>query len=266
MRLLVRAALIAGLIALPACRPETLELRYHFTPGSRATYRLTARANASWDIGGPGGGSYSVVYDVTEHVQDVDSTGATIAVSMEPVDVHESGLPSPGAEARSFTLKLGPNGEVKQVIDVDGVAAAALDHDELAFIGTYRPPLPLDRVGLHQSWTARQGVNLDFVSQQLTTTGRLTGLSRDDHRLARLAYDGRGPLTWQTTLPQGDAELDGSTTTTGDALLDVDGGYLRSASSRTTGKFDVKVTPISGTVPLTGTLDLDLALTIERRS
>jgi hypothetical protein len=106
-------------------------------------------------------------------------------------------------------------------------------------------------------------VNLDFVSQQLSTEGRLLGLRRDSHRLAELGYEGRGPLTWTTTLAQGDAELAGSTTTSGSATFDVDGGYLRTASSTTSGDFTVRVSPSSGTVPVNGTLRLDLKLHIE---
>lgn len=263
MKQWVRLALALTLLALPACRPDKLTLAYQFTPNTELSYRLTADAHASWDIGGPGSGSYTVTFDVVEKITTVDDTGAVVSVEMKPVDVEEHGLPSLGSEDRSFTLKIGPNGQVLEVIKVDGVPAAALDHDELAFIGTYRPPLPLDPVGLHQSWQARQEVNLDFVSQALTTEGRLLGLRRDEHRLAQLGYHGRGPLTWTTTLPQGEAELAGSTTTSGSATFDVDGGYLRSASSTTRGDFTVRVSPSTGTVPVTGSLQLDLRLHIE---
>jgi hypothetical protein len=263
MRVFLRLLLLPALLALPACRSDKLALEYHFVPDTRLGYRLTADAAASWDIGGQGSGSYTVTFDVVERIQSVDSNGATVSVVMTPVDVEESGLPSPGSEERSFTLEVGPNGEVLEVLEVDGVAAAALDHDELAFIGTYRPPLPLDPVELRQSWNARQKVNLDFVSQELSTTGRLLGLRRDEHRLAELGYSGRGPLTWETTLPQGRADLAGSTTTEARAEFDIDGGYLRSASSTTAGDFDVRVIPTSGNVPITGTLHLDLELHIE---
>lgn len=255
---------MVALLALPACRSDKISLEYHFVPDTELAYRLTAEANASWQIGTPGEGSYDVTFDVTENIEAVDDDGAVVLVDMKPVDVHENGLPSPGAEERTFKLRVGSSGEVREVIEVDGVPAAALDHDELAFIGTYRPPLPLDPVGLRQSWSARQVVNLDLISQAISTKGRLLGLRRDGDRLAELGYSGEGPLHWQTALAQGQADLDGSTTTHGTAELDVDGGYLRSATSTTRGDFDVKVVPSTGNVPVTGTLHLDLVLHIEK--
>ena len=261
---LLRSLVVIAVLSLPACRSDKLALEYRFEPGSQLTYRLTADADASWEIGTPGNGSYHVTFDVIESVESVDSDGAVVSVDMKPLDVEETGLPSPGAEERTFTIRVGSNGEVLEVIDVDGVPAAALDHDELAFIGTYRPPLPLDPVGLRQSWSARQEVNLDLVSQAISTEGRLLGLRRDDHRLAQLAYSGSGPLDWETSLAQGRAELNGATTTEGEAELDVDGGYLRSATSMTSGDFDVRVVPSSGNVPVTGTLHLDLVLEVEK--
>jgi hypothetical protein len=260
MARLVRFALACILLAAPACRPDELTLRYRFAPGSLLTYDLTAAANAVWDIGSPGTGSYRVTFRVTERIISVDDAGAVVAVSMQPEEVQEKGLPSPGSEDRSFTLRVDESGKVRDVIEVDGVPATALDHDELAFIGTYRPPLPLEPVGLHDAWRARQEVSLEVLSQQLATRGSLLGLKRADHRLAELGFSGEGPLTWETTLPQGDARLTGDTTSTGSAELDIDGGYLRSASSITNGTFDVRVTPSTGNVPITGTLRLDLEL------
>jgi hypothetical protein len=261
---LLRSLLVVAVLALPACRSDKLTLKYHFDSGSQLTYRLTADANAAWEIGAPGHGSYRVTFDVIETVESVDAEGAVVSVDMKPLDVEESGLPSPGAEERTFTIRVGSNGEVLEVLDVEGVPAAALDHDELAFIGTYRPPLPLDPVGLRQTWSARQEVSLDLISQAIATQGRLLGLRREGHRLAELGYTGSGPLEWETTLAQGQAQLDGSTTTEGEAEFDVDGGYLRSATSTTSGEFDVRVVPSSGNVPVTGTLHLDLVLHVDK--
>ena len=255
---------IAALLLLPACRSDKVTLEYRYTPAAELAYRLTADANASWEIGTSGEGSYQVTFDVIETIQSVEPDGAVVSVTMKPIEVHENGLPSPGAEERTFTLEVGSNGEVREVIAVNGVPAAALDHDELAFIGTYRPPLPLDPVGLRQSWSARQIVNLDLISQAISTKGRLLGLRRDDQRLAELGYSGEGPLHWQTTLAQGDADLDGSTTTEATAELDIDEGFLRSATSTTAGDFKVRVTPSTGNVPVTGTLHLDLVLHIDK--
>src|SRR5918992_1783460 len=217
MRLVTRLAAVSLFLLTPACRPDELALRYRYETGAFLSYRLTATADAFWDIGAPGAGSYTVTFEVSERTVSTDPAGAVVEVTMEPLEVSERGLPSPGSEDRSFTLRVGPNGEVLEVIQVDGVPATALDHDELAFIGMYRPPLPLDRVELHETWRARQEVTLEVLSQELETEGRLLGLRREDHRLAELGYAGEGPLTWETTLPQGEARLTGRTTTTGRA-------------------------------------------------
>ncbi|HEY7875495.1 MAG TPA: hypothetical protein VIG64_10280 [Actinomycetota bacterium] len=266
MRLVARLALVIVLVAAPGCRPDELDLRYRFEPQAVLTYELAAEANAFWDIGTPGSGSYRVTFRVIETILSVDEQGAVVKVTMQPEEVEEAGLPSPGSEDRTFTLRVGESGEVLDVIEVDGVPATALDHDELAFIGTYRPPLPLDPVGLHQSWNARQEVTLDVLSQQLATRGRLLGLRREDHRLAQLGFSGEGPLTWETTLPQGEARLTGQTTTGGRAELDLDEGFLRAASSTTSGDFTVRVTPSTGNVPITGTLHLDIELDLQQVS
>lgn len=226
---------------------------------------MEARASAEWDIGGPGRGSYEVSFAVTETVQSSDDDGAVVTVEMEPTEVVENGLPSPGTEQRSFALRIAPNGEVLEVLEVDGVAADALDPDELIFIGTYRPPLPRDPVRLGDEWEAEQEVRLASVFQQFVTTGRLDSLDRDEGgKIARLDYFGEGPLVWSTELPQGQAELTGFAHTRSEAVLDIDGGFLREANSSTSGDFDVRVDPGGQQAPITGTLTLDLDLDLRK--
>lgn len=251
-----------------ACRPHTVDLTYRYPPNSSITYVMHASAEASWDIGGPGSGSYDVTFEVTETVEsDAEGEGVIVSVVMvpDPTRVRERGLPSPGTSDRSFALRLGVNGEVLEVLEVDGVPAEALDPDELAFIGTYRPPLPDHPVTLRDTWRSETAVDLDAVFQQVTTTGALEGLRRDaDGRVAELRYSGEGPLVWTTTLPQGEAELTGSGVTSATADLDMDRGSLRTASSSTHGEFDVRVDPGGQRAPIIGTLRLDLDLTLER--
>lgn len=268
MKLLIRITLLAVVVVATGCRPDTVDLTYRYPAGSSITYRMHARASASWDIGGPGRGSYDVTFDVTETVES-DGGGDDVVVSVvmvpDPERVRERGLPSPGTTERSFALRINQNGEVLEVLEVDGVPAEALDPDELAFIGTYRPPLPAERIRLADTWRAERAVELDTVSQQVVTTGELEGLRRDaDGRVAELRYSGRGPLVWTTTLPQGEAELTGSGTTSSTAELDMDRGSLRSAASETRGEFEVRVDPGGERAPIVGTLRLDLDLTLER--
>ncbi len=253
------------LVAPVACRTDSVTLAYQYPEGSSVTYRLIADAEAAWDIGTRGGGSYRVVFEVTETVESEDDDGAIVAVEMRPIDVEESGLPSPGAQTRSFTLRLGSKGEVLEVIDVDGIPASVLEPDQLLFIGTYRPPLPVDDVRLDDTWEAEQELQLADVQQQIMTIGSLQGLDKDaDGDIAELEYEGAGPLLWSTRLPQGDAELTGSAQTRSDALFDLDEGNLRSAASDTVGDFDVRVVPDDAEAPITGSLHLELDLEVSR--
>ena len=259
--------LLVAMSALSACRPDELDLSYRYPENGEISYRMEARADASWDIGGAGAGSYLVTFDVLERVRSIEGDAVTVDVVMTPTAVHENGLPSPGTEERSFSLRIDRNGEVIDVLEVDGVAATALDPDELAFIGTYRPPLPLTPVGLHEGWTSELEVEVGNVFQQVSTEAVLERLDRDQRgRVAEIAYTGEGPLVWTTTLPQGEADLTGSATTSSDALLDIDGGFLRSASSTTEGSFEVRVVAGEERAPIRGRLEFRLELDLTRLS
>jgi hypothetical protein len=256
---------IALALVLTSCRPDAIQLAYRFDPGTKTAYRMSADATANWDIGGQGGGSYTVVFDVVETVRERVGDDAIVAVQMTPVDVVEKGLPSPGTEPRSFSLRMGPGGEVREVLEVDGVAAKSLDPDELVFIGTYRPPLPEAPVGLGDSWDSEQQVQLESVFQQVVTTGVLERLDRDaDGRVAEIDYSGQGPLIWTTTLPQGEADLTGSAETHTNANFDIDAGALRDATSSMNGTFEVRIVPGGGRPPIVGQLQLTLDLQVTR--
>lgn len=262
----VRAVFVVTFI-LVACKPDTVALHYRFAEGSTITYRMDAHAEADWQITGTGSGSYDVSFDVTETIRSLDDEGATVSVQMIPLDATEEGLPSPGLETRSFSLELGPSGEVLRVLDVNGITATALDPEEVAFIGTYRPALPEGPVRLHDSWSATQELTGGTAPQQLETIGVLDALGRDaGGDLAYIDFDGEGPLLWSTRLPQGDSSLDGVAKTSGRAVVDIEDGFLRKASSMTAGDFDVRIAASGGRAPIGGTLHLELELMIRQTS
>jgi hypothetical protein len=139
-----------------------------------------------------------------------------------------------------------------------------LDNDQIGLIATYRPPLPLQPVKLNGTWNAEQQLELPSVFQQITTIGQLTRLDRDaEGRIAQLSFTGSGPLVRSLELPQGKADLTGSTTIAIDAQLDIDEGVLRRAHSSTQGSFEVRVLPPDQRAPIVGSmrLDLDVRLT-----
>ena len=250
-----------------ACRPDAVEIAYRFEEGQTSSYRITAQAHAQWNIGEPGAGSYEVGFEVEETVTSADNDGAVVDVEMIPIpeSTREDGLPSPGLESRSFSLRLGPNGEVLEVLQLDGIEASVLDQDQLAFIGTYRPPLPPEPARLRDEWSDERRIRVGSTVRQIDTTGTLIGFRRDgDLRLARIEFTGRGPLEWVTTLPQGEAQLTGEADTSGNGLVDIDAGTIVEATSSTRGDFDVRVVPPGGKAPITGILHLDLRLTVER--
>lgn len=252
-------------IAFASCRPDTLDLRYHYDASvQHLEYILTARAHAEWEIGEPGSGSYSVRFRVDEEIQPQADGGAIVDVTMTPLEVREGGLLPPGSEERRFRLALGPNGEKLDVLELGGIPATELDDDELALIGTYRPPLPLEPLGLGDTWEAREELSLESVFQHISTTGVLEALRRDGNgnRVAVLSYAGEGPLVHILALPQGEATVTGDTSVTIDAELDVDRGVLLRASSITMGMFDARVIPKGEEAPITGPLELELRLDI----
>jgi hypothetical protein len=248
-----------------SCRADTIELRYRYDSDvEHIEYVLTARANAQWQIGEPGRGAYTVRFQVDETIQPQEDGGAIVDVTMTPLEVEENGLLPPGSDERSFRLELGPNGEKLDVLEVGGIPATDLDDNELALIGTYRPPLPLEPVGLGDTWDAREQLSLESVFQQLATTGVLEGLQRneDGNRVASLSYEGSGPLEQTLALPQGNASLEGETSVSIDADLDIDRGVLLRATSTTEGTFDARVIPQGEEAPIVGTLQLELQLDI----
>jgi hypothetical protein len=242
-----------------------VELTYRYPQESRILYRMTALAEAEWDIAGrKGAGAYEITFDIDETIESVKDGSAVVTVEMTTTDFEERGLPSPGAQRRSFKLRLGPNGEKLDVLEVDGVPAADLDRDELAFIGTYRPCLALEGVALHSTWRCQQGFQLENLSQEVVTIGELTGLSEDaDGEVAEIGYSSNGPLQLETELPQGSAQLDGTEETTSVAKFDIGEGFLRSGTSTTTSAFEVSVDPAGGGAAQTGSLSQQLRVQIE---
>ena len=120
--LLVMALLFAS------CRADAIELNYQYDSDvEHLEYILTARANAEWQIGEPGRGSYTVRFQVDEAIQPQEGGGAIVDVTMTPLEVEENGLLPPGSEERRFRLELGPNGEKLNVLEVGGIAAVDLD-------------------------------------------------------------------------------------------------------------------------------------------
>ena len=262
---LIPVSLVASVALLAACRSDTVDLTYRYPPDSETVYRMTAEATAEWDIAGRRGeGSYEITFEISETIESADEDSAIVMVEMRTEDFEERGLPSPGSQRRSFKLRLGPNGEKLEVLEVDGVPAADLDRDELSFIGTYRPPLPLESISLHGTWRSQQGFQLETLSQEVVTLGELTGLSRDqESEVADIEYSSRGPLELTTVLPQGTADLEGTEETTSRAELDISEGFLRSGSSTTRSDFDVSVEPSGGGAAQTGELSQDLQVDIE---
>lgn len=251
---------------MTACRSDTVDLNYAYPEKSQTHYRMTALAEASWDIAGrSGSGSYEITFDINETIESVQDDGnAIVTVEMTTADFEERGLPSPGSQKRSFKLELGPNGEKVDVLEVDGVSAADLDQDELSFIGTYRPCLALEGVDLHGTWRCQQGFQLENLTQNIVTIGELAALSADpEGDVAEIEYSSSGPLELTTSLPQGTARLDGMEETTSSAEIDISGGFLRAGSSTTISNFDVEVEPVGGGAAETGKLSQDLKVDIE---
>lgn len=252
---------LLGLVAGASCRPDTVDLAYRFPEGATLSYEMISSVQADWDIGGEGEGSYRVVFDVTEEIQSVDEQGAVVSLDLTRTSVEENNFTPPTDS--SFTVRVDEHGAVLEVIEVDGISATLLEPEQRAIIRTYRPLVALEPVRLHEDWDASQGFEgAEF--EQLDLVGRLEKLDRDEEGdIAALSYTGSGPLIGTRALPEGDAELSGSTSTSGEAVLDLDEGLLRSARSTTDYEYDVNVIPEDAANPISGTLDIrqELSLT-----
>jgi len=255
------ALLVAGVLGLPACRPDTVELAYRFPTGTTLTYEMVSTVDANWDIGTEGEGSYQVAFDVTEEVQSADDEGAVVKLDLKRTRVEEDNFTPPTDS--SFTVRVDEHGAVLEVIEVDGVAASLLEPEQRSLILTYRPLVAVEPVRLHEEWDALQKFEgAEF--EQLKLVGKLEKLDRDDQGdYATLSYTGSGPLIGSRELPEGDAELSGSTQTSGEAIVDLENGILRTAQSSTNYDFDVNVIPQDAANPIAGTLEIeqDLKLT-----
>jgi hypothetical protein len=242
-----------------ACRPDTVELGYRFEEGRVFNYRLTARGKVDYQFTTTtGGGDYLAVFDVTESIEATEGAGAIVSVAMTPVKSVENGLQSPAGEELSFRSRIGPNGEVLEVLALNGVPASELSPEQIALIGTMRPKLPLEDETIGASWDAGQEFPLPSTFSEVRTTGVLEGLEVDAQgRVAEIGFRGGGPLSGTIAIAGGNAELTGGLDVTGDAVLDVDGGFLRSASTVNEGDFQARLVP-ENEAPLTGLIHLEL--------
>lgn len=264
MRRGLAALLALAVIGLGACRPNTVELAYRFPEGTTLTYEMVSTVHANWDIGSEGQGSYRVIFDVTEEVRSVDDQGAVVSLDLTRTEVEEDNFTPPSDS--SFTVRVDEHGAVLEVIEVDGVEASLLEPEQRSLILTYRPLVAVEPVRLHEEWDALQEFEgAEF--EQLKLVGKLEKLDRDeqgDH--ATLSYTGSGPLIGSRELPEGDAELSGSTRTSGEAIVDLDNGILRTARSSTNYDFDVNVVPQDAANPIAGTLEIDQELKLTKVS
>jgi hypothetical protein len=261
--------LLVAVIGAAGCSsaPEPVELAYTYAPSQPSRYTLEARAHADWDIGGRGVGSYRATYAVREDVESTDAEGAILSVEMRPREISEDNLPAPARRATSFRLRIGRDGSVREVLDMNGTPAAAMAPDELVFLGTFRPPLPGDSVRPGDTWRAASTIGVSAVFRQIVTRGSLQDVERTpSSTLAALSYEGGAPLVWSTSLGDALAEMSGSADTRGRAIFDVDRGRLDHATSSTKAVFDVRVLPRGSRPPLTGDLELQLELRLTRRS
>ena len=254
MRKAVVIATMLGLLAATSCRPDTVDLAYSFPEGETLSYEMISSVEARWDIGGEGQGSYRVAFDVTEEIQSVDEEGAVVSLDLTRTSVEENNFTPPTDS--SFTVRVDEHGAVLEVIEVDGIAASLLEPEQRSLILTYRPLVALEPVRLHEEWDALQEFEgAEF--EQLNLVGRLEKLDRDEQGdVAALSYNGSGPLIGTRELPEGDAELSGSTSTSGEAVIDLNEGLLRTARSTTDYDFDVNVIPEDTANPISGTLDI----------
>ncbi|MFN2525410.1 MAG: hypothetical protein ABR505_03995 [Actinomycetota bacterium] len=263
----LRVVVVVLTLLCASCRSDEITLSYRFSAGTTTEYLMRANATAEWDIGGGGGGTSSLLIRVRETVEKVEAGNATMEVSMFPQEASGAGLLAPGAERRSFKLRVGTDGGVQEVLEINGIPARVLRPEERTLIGTFRVPLPAFSVGLFDTWAAPLGVGSEVGLGGTEIRGTLERLDTEIGRqTAHLSYSGRGPLSWTVSLPQGRATLNGEALTDITAKFDIAGGFLTSAESTTSGTFELRVARGRAQAPLSGSLSFVLDLEIVRSS
>lgn len=244
-------ALIAGLVALGACRPDTVRLEAQPEVGDRARYRYEIRATITRALDGETPTTSDIATDLIADQRVVALRGSDVEV--------EVSLRRDGAAERTARVVLDQGGTIRGIELVEGLSG---DSFGLSQLGALLPPsaeLPAGELGLGDRWSMDDGP--------------ISGRSR----LAQLGVvDGADVAVVDSTLTQtvdeavaagpSAALLRGELRSETRATYDLDGGSIRRSSSRSRGDLVAVIEPPPGVeaAEVRATITYDITVRVRR--
>lgn len=253
--------MVAGLLGLAGCRPDTVRIAYRPATGTRAVYRLQVRSSTRLML-------------ADEPARETDDTvtleadhtvlGRTVDGVRVQVRVRRA-----GSEPTTFVVQLDRAAQLQQVERIEGLPADVLGDVGITEIfppGVGAPPDRALRAG--ERWDIDEPVRLPGTEQaHLTGDGRLVSLGVvHGRKVATTRSHTRLPATRTSKLRGSDLRLRGVEITDSTSDHDVHDGSIVAASSVTRGTFDVVLSPPNGQAgsDLTGRLTIEVRSSVTR--
>lgn len=238
-RLIKLGALALASQLLSSCSDPAVSIRYEFDQPDgpeRAVYRWTV--DASTDLDTPRlteSKQLRLVLRVEEEASDRSSSPERplLAVVLTPESLTEDGVDRPPGAPLTMALDVDPLGKVRsiQVQQIPPTSLNALELDRL--VTEFRPALPDHPVSIGETWPASVRVDGAVSRIRLDGEGRLEGFRlKSGLRLALLHVERRGDVLTSQTVGRAPVQLPGKVSSTMTAEIDLEGGRLFSASSR----------------------------------
>lgn len=262
-RLVLAAA--AVLVIASGCRDDHVTIVFRPAPGAVLDYAINVETSSVTSLTDqPTKTSPPSSADLTARQRVLDLKGDTARVQVE--------LSRVGIGSRTFIMRFDRAAQLTAVESVEGIPAEALGTLGLSEIfpaSAGAPPKRPLRLGDH--WTIDDHVQLAGMDApaRLVGTGQLVELGvADGHDTATVTSSTTLPLTSTTSTSEGIQQLRGTQTTTITVVYDLSNGAVRHSTAKTSGRFDVVLSPPAGQSarPITGTLTVELQSEISSRA
>jgi hypothetical protein len=257
--LLVLASLVAT-----GCRDDTVRVTFRPKVGQVFRYEVTVHSRSEVRIAGE---------DPQVHEDDIvlQSEHTVLAAGPNGVRVKVV-LGDASGSVRTFVVRFDRAAQLESVESDDPIGAAqdanTFGISEIFPAAAGAPPER--RLGPGERWAIddRVAVPGSIGRARLTGTGRLVSLGvEDDADVAKLATTSRLQLASEQQTKDGEeVRIDGEQVTEQHASHDLRDGAVRSASSRTTGRFSLEISPPVGQLraPVHGTLTVTVSSSTKR--
>lgn len=260
---LALAALLA-LALVAGCQPGTARVTFRPAVGSRYRYELTVHTVVTLHLDGrPADRSDDeVTLRADQQVLSRARDGARVRVDVRATD----------GTTRSFVARFDDHGRLLAVDSLEGVAADVLGQLGLPEIFPAAAEAPPDRpLAPDARWRIDERVRVPFgdvvTTARVRGEGHLVGLRPVGRgRVATIAGQTRVPLSGRATLRGSAVSLAGTETTSSHSVRDLADGAVVTASSTTTGRFSLTLSPPAGAdgEPVQGSVDVEVRSSTRR--